>query len=166
MLLTQYPVPRTVWDELTVATVFLTMYIMAAYHQIPVVQEDILKTAFITKYGFYEFKTMSFGLKTAPKTNQRFIELALSGLQWTACLIYLDDVIVYEKTFHEQLWRLSMVLQWLHQAGLKLKSSKGHFFEKWVTFLGHVLTPMECCQILITWRRSELGQSQLVLKKS
>ena len=69
------------------------------------------------------------------------MELALSGLQWTACLIYLDDVIVYGKTFDEHLQRLRMVLQQFWQAGLKLKPSKCHFFESQVTFLGHVLTP-------------------------
>ena len=85
------------------ATIISTMDITAAYHQIPVAEEDIAKTAFITKYGLYEFKTMSFGLKTAPQSYQRLMELALSGLQWTACLIYLDDVIMYGWTFKEHL---------------------------------------------------------------
>ena len=117
------------------------MDIMASYHQIPVVKEDIPKTAFITKYGLYEFKTMPFGLKTAPQTYQRLMELALSRLQWTACLIYLDDVIVDGKTFEEHLQRLSLVLQRFCQVGLKLKPGKCHFFETQVTFLGHLLTP-------------------------
>ena len=84
---------------------------------------------------------MPFGLKTTPQTYQRLMELALSGLQWTACLIYINDVIVYGKTFDEHLQRLSMVLQQFLQAGLKLKPSKCHFFETQVTFLAHVLTP-------------------------
>ena len=84
---------------------------------------------------------MPFGLKTVPQTYQRLMELALSGLQWTACLIYLDDVIMYGKTFVEHLQRLSMVLQQFWLAGLKLKPSKCHFFETQVAFLGHVLTP-------------------------
>ena len=117
------------------SNVFLTMDITAVYYQIPVAQEDIQKTAFITKYGLYKFKTMPFGLKTAPKMYQRLMELSLTELQWTACLIYLDDVIVYGKTIDEHLQRLSMVLQGFHQAGLKLKPSKCHFFETWVTSL-------------------------------
>ena len=48
---------------------------------------------------------------------------------------------MYGKTFDEHLQRLSMVLLQFHQAGLKLKPSKCHFFETQVTFLGHVLTP-------------------------
>ena len=138
-----YPIPHTqdCLDVVAGATLFLTMDITAAYHQIPVAKEDILKTAFITKYGLYEFKTLPFGLKTAAQTYQRLMELALSGLQWTACLIYLDDVIVYGKTFEEHLQWLSVVLQRFCQVGLKLKPGKCHFFETQVTVLGHLLTP-------------------------
>ena len=137
-----YPIPHTqdCLDAVAGAALFLTMDITAAYHQIPVAKGDIPKTAFITKYGLYEFKTIPFSLKTTPQTYQRLMELALSGLQWTACLIYLDDVIVYGKTFEEHLQRLSLVLQQFCQAGLKLKPGKCHFYETQVTFLGHVLT--------------------------
>ena len=84
---------------------------------------------------------MPFGLKTAPQIYQWLMELALSWLQWTAYLIYLDDVTVFRKTFGEHLQRLSMVLQQFWEAGLKLKPSKCYFFETKVTFLWHVLTP-------------------------
>ena len=138
-----YTIPHTqdCLDVVAGATLFSTMDITAAYHQIPVAKEDILKMAFITKYALYEFRTMPFGLKTAPQTYQRLIELALSRLQWTACLIYLDDVIVYGQTFEEHLQRLSLVLQRFCQVGLKLKPGKCHFFKNQVTFLGNLLTP-------------------------
>ena len=42
---------------------------------------------------------MPFGLMTAPATYQRLMGLALSGLQWSLCLIYLDDVIVFSEDF-------------------------------------------------------------------
>ena len=56
-------------------------------------------------------------------------------------MIYLDDVIMYGKTFDEHIQTLSMVQLQFCQTGLKLKPSKSHFFEMQVTFLGHVLTP-------------------------
>ena len=54
-------------DAVSGSGAFSVMDIPAAYHQIPVAAEDIPKTALITIYGLYEFKTMPFGLKTAPR---------------------------------------------------------------------------------------------------
>ena len=78
-----FPIPRTqdCLDAVAGATLFSTMDITSAYHQIPVAPGDVQKMAFVMKYSLFEFKTMPFGLKTAPATYQRLMELALSGLQ-------------------------------------------------------------------------------------
>ena len=68
-------------DAVAGSGVFTVMDITAAYHQIAVAAEDIPKTASVTKYGLYQFKTMPFGLKIAPQAYQWLMELALSGLQ-------------------------------------------------------------------------------------
>ena len=137
-----FPIPRTqdCLDALSGATIFSTMDVTSAYHQIPMAEEDRCKTAVVSKYGLYEYLKMPFGLKTAPATYQRLMELALAGLQWTICLIYLDDVIVFSQTFDEHVERLTQVFQRFRDAGLKLKPDKCHFFEKEVTFLGHLLS--------------------------
>lgn len=137
-----FPIPRTedCFDALTGAVMFSTMDITSAYHQIPVHEADIPKTAFTTKYGLFEYVTMPFGLCNATATFQRVIELALSGLQWTECLVYLDDVIVFSKNFSQHLKRLRAVLTRIQQAGLKLKPSKCKFMKQQVGFLGHVLS--------------------------
>ena len=46
---------------------------------------------------------MSFGLLTLPSTHQRLTELALTGLQWAMCLIYLDDIIIFIYDFDNHL---------------------------------------------------------------
>ena len=101
--------------------------------------KDIPKTAFVTKHGLFEFVTMPFGLTNAPATFQRMMEIALSGLQWSSCLIYLDDVIVFGRNTEEHLVRLGQVLQRIRQAGLKLKPSKCHLCQTEVAFLGRSL---------------------------
>ena len=50
---------------------FLDCY--SGYHQIALKEEDQIKTAFITPFGAYAYKTMSFGLKNARVTYQRTI---------------------------------------------------------------------------------------------
>ena len=82
------------------------MDILLAYNLVPVAEKDIPKMAFMTKYGLFEFTTMQFLLMTAPVTYQWLMELALSGLQWSLCLIYLDDVIELCIKFHQQVNRL------------------------------------------------------------
>jgi hypothetical protein len=97
-------------DAVSGSTLFTTVDMTSGYHQVPVKKSDIPKTAFVTKYGLYEFTKMPMGLKSAPMTFQRVMELALQGLQWQICLIYLDDVVIFSKTFDEHIERLSTVL--------------------------------------------------------
>ena len=67
---------------------------------------------------------MPFGLGNAPATFQRLMDLVLAGLQWSHCLVYLDDVIILGKTFSEHLASLKQVFSLLCQAGLKLQPKK------------------------------------------
>ena len=83
---------------------------------------------------------MPFGLCNAPSTFARLMELVLKGFHWKICLIYLDDVIVMGHTFEEELERLEQVFDRLAWAGLKLKPKKCFFFQKRVSYLGHVVT--------------------------
>jgi len=68
------------------------------------------------------------------------MELTLSGLHWTTCLVYLDDIIIFSRTVEEHLERLREVLERLKDAGLKLKPSKCHLLRKSVGYLGHVIS--------------------------
>ena len=80
---------------------FSTLDLTAGYHQVRVKAKDIPKAPFVTKYGLFEYKTMPFGLTNAPGTFQRLMEMTLNGLQWDICLIYLDDIVIFSKTFGE-----------------------------------------------------------------
>ena len=80
------------------------------FFQIPVKESDIPKTAFVCKYGHYEMIRMPFGLNNAASTFQRTMEMALQGLQWVTCLIYIDDVIVFGRDFDQHVQRVEEVL--------------------------------------------------------
>ncbi|KAL7846618.1 hypothetical protein SRHO_G00215980 [Serrasalmus rhombeus] len=83
---------------------------------------------------------MPMGLTNTPPTFQRLMELVLRGLHWKECLIYLDDVLVFSRTFSQHLGSLEEVLGRFRSAGLKLKPTKCSFACSQVTFLGHVVS--------------------------
>ena len=66
--------------------------------------------------------------------------IVLSGMLYSTCLAYLDDIIRFGRTFEEHLDRLYQALKRLENANLKLKPSKCAFGKKWVAFLGHIIS--------------------------
>ena len=124
------------------------------------------KTAMTTPFGLYEFNRMPFGLTNAPVTFQRLMECCLGDLNFRTCLIYLNDVIVFARSFPEMLQRLEEVLQCLGKYGLKLKMSKCKLFQRKLTYLGHVFSAAgvepdpEKTKVLEDWRLNPPKNSQ------
>ena len=138
-----YPLPRIddTLDALVGSQWFSTLDLSSGYWQVEVSEDDKPKTAFTTGTGgLYQFKVMPFGLCNAPATFERLMEQVLSGLSWEILLIYLDDVIVYAKTWEEELERLRRVFSRLREAKLKLNPKKCHLFKSRVNYLGHVVS--------------------------
>ena len=83
---------------------------------------------------------MGFGLTNAPATFQRLMEKCMGEMHLKTCLIFLDDILVFSKTFDEYIERLEAVFAILWQHNLKLKPSKCELFKTSVTYLGHVVS--------------------------
>ncbi|CAG2198867.1 Transposon Ty3-I Gag-Pol polyprotein,Transposon Ty3-G Gag-Pol polyprotein,Retrovirus-related Pol polyprotein from transposon 297 [Mytilus edulis] len=136
-----YPIPRIVMclDCLSSASIFLCLDLQSGYWQLMVEESDQPKTAFITKYGLYEYTKMPFGFCNAPSTFQRYMKLIFRGLQWQTLQIYLDDIIIFSSDEEEHLKRLDEVFSRLINAGLKLKPSKCDLLREEILYLGHVV---------------------------
>ena len=137
-----YPLPRVddTLDTLSGSNWFSTIDLKSGYWQVELAPEDREKTAFCTQEGLFEFNVMPFGLCNAPATFQRLMDCVLAGLQWSSCLVYIDDVIIIGRSFEEHLHHLQQVLDRLKSAGLKIQPSKCHFLQREVIFLGHVVS--------------------------
>ena len=137
-----HPLPRTddTLDALGGSAVFSTMDLSSGYWQVQLDEQDQEKLAFTTGRSLYHFKVMPMGLVNSPPTFQHLMQLVLQGLSWKTCLVYLDDIIVYSKTFSAHLLHLKEVFERLRAANLKLKPSKCDFVQSQVTFLGHVVS--------------------------
>jgi len=112
----------------------------AGYYNIPIAEADRDKTAFVTQGGCHRFTVMPFGLTGTPNVFQRLMEGILSGLSYLTRLVYLDDIIIFGRTFEEQLERLREVFGRIRQANLKLKPTKCSLFRRSVSFLGHIVS--------------------------
>jgi hypothetical protein len=83
-----YPLPRMdeCIDSLGDAIVFTALDCNSGYLQIPVPPDNGDKTIFTSHYGIYRFLRLPFGLRNAPATFQRAIDIILSGVKWKTCL--------------------------------------------------------------------------------
>ncbi len=137
-----YPLPRIddALDAMYESTIFSTLDLASGYWQVEMDPEDREKTAFISEQGLFEFNVMPFGLCNAPATFQRLMDAVLAGLKWTCCLVYLDDIIIFSKTFDEHLEHLAQVLGRIQEAGLMLKTSKCYFARDRIPYLGHIVS--------------------------
>ena len=137
-----YPLPRIddCLDALRGSCWFSTVDLQSGYWQLPMSEVDKKKTAFVTTHGLYQFRVMPFGLCNAGACFERLMECVLAGLNWQICLLYLDDVIVFARSFEEHLKRLEQVISKIQESRLKISPGKCSFLQKEVTFLGHVVS--------------------------
>ncbi|KAK3101184.1 hypothetical protein FSP39_001606 [Pinctada imbricata] len=138
-----YALPRIddILDSLLGNTFFTVLDMKSGYHQIEITDEHKERTAFtVGPLGFYEYVRMPFGLANAPATYQRLMEDCFAGLNMEICFIYLDDLIVFSKTYEEQLDRLEKVFTRMREEGLKLSPSKCEFFKRRVKYIGHMVS--------------------------
>ena len=125
-----YSLPRIeeTIDSLAGSKYFSKLDLRSGYWQVEIREEDKQKTAFtVGPLGFYECNRMAFGLTDSPSSFQRLMEHCMGDLNLKECLIYLDDIIIFSKTFEEHISRLENCFERLQQHGLKLKGSKCEF---------------------------------------
>ena len=136
-----YPLPRI--DDTLAQMAGLkwisTVDFKAAYWQLPMHEDDREKTAFVTQDGLYEWNVMPFGLKNASGVFSRFIAKIVGQLRFSCLLVYIDDIIIFSKSFDDHLRDVGATLDRLNEWGVVLKPSKCKFFVKELDFLGHVV---------------------------
>ena len=101
----QYPIPRIddLLDQLTGAKHFSKIEMKSGYHQVPIEQTDVWKTAFKSKEGLFQWLFMLFGLTNAPATFMRMMDDILQPFTNTFVVVYLDNILIYSTTWAEHL---------------------------------------------------------------
>ncbi|GJT25630.1 reverse transcriptase domain-containing protein [Tanacetum coccineum] len=94
----RYPLSRIddLFNQLQGSSVYSKIELRSGYHQLRVRDEDIPKTAFMTRYGHYDFQVMPFRLTNAP---------ALSKLQFLSHVIDSEGI-------HIDLAKIDSIKDW------------------------------------------------------
>jgi hypothetical protein len=136
-----YPIPRIddLLESFRMASWFMTLDLASGYWQVMMADSDKEKTAFNTPFGLYQFNVMPFGLCNAPRTFQRLMNHVLQDFLEKFVAVYLDDIIIYSRTFEQHIDHVGQVFQALREAHLKIKLKKCYFAMPNISFLGHIV---------------------------
>nr|GEV35756.1 putative reverse transcriptase domain, ribonuclease H-like domain, aspartic peptidase domain protein [Tanacetum cinerariifolium] len=137
----RYPLLKIddLFDQFQGACYFSKMDLQSGYHQLRVHEDDILKTAFRTRYVHLEFTVMPFGLTNAPAVFMNVMNRVCNPYLDKFVIVFIDDILIYSKTKKDHEVYLKLVLELLKKERLYAKFSKCEFWLQEVHCLGRVV---------------------------
>jgi hypothetical protein len=99
-------------------------------------EESISWMAFTCPQGHFEWLVMLLGLKNAPALFQRKMQNIFNESQ-KFILVYIDDLLIFLKTYKEHIAHLDVFFRKVEQNGLILSKKKMEICKKKINFLGH-----------------------------
>ncbi|GKF37788.1 putative reverse transcriptase domain-containing protein, partial [Tanacetum coccineum] len=111
----RYPLPRidNLFDQLQGSSVYSKIYLRSGYHPLRVREEDILNTAFRTRYGHYKFQVMPFGLTNAPAMFMDLMNRVCKPYLDKFVIVFIDDTLIYSKNKQKHEEHLKIILELL-----------------------------------------------------
>lgn len=92
-------------------------------------------SAFVTPDGLYQYNVMPFGLKNAPATFQRLMNLLLQDIP--ICRAYVDENVLFSDSWHSHLQGMKLLFATLKKANLTVNPQKCNFPRGTFVFLRH-----------------------------
>ena len=109
----KYPLPMIddLFYQLKGAKYFSKIDLRSGYFQLKIRESDIPKTAFVTRYGQFEFTVMSFGLTNAPAYFMNLMNKVFMDELYKFVVVFIDDILIYSKSVQEHEQHLRVVLE-------------------------------------------------------
>ncbi|GJX28472.1 putative nucleotidyltransferase, ribonuclease H [Tanacetum coccineum] len=137
----RYPLPRIddLFDQLQGSSIYSKIDLRSGYHQLKIIEEDIPKTAFRTRYGHYEFQVMPFGLTNAHAVFMDLMNRVCKPYLDKFVIVFIDDILIYSHNEKEHEEHLKTILEILKKEELYAKIFKCEFWINTVKLLGHMI---------------------------
>ena len=138
----KFPLPNItdIYDMLGNANYFSCIDLSQGYYQMELDKNSRPCTAFSTENGHYQMKRLPMGLKISPSIFSRMMTIAMSGLTYNKCFVYLDDLIIFGRSMEDHNKNLMEVFQRFREVNLKIHPGKCAFLRKEVLYLGHIIS--------------------------
>uniref|UniRef100_A0A0G4GL95 Reverse transcriptase domain-containing protein n=1 Tax=Chromera velia CCMP2878 TaxID=1169474 RepID=A0A0G4GL95_9ALVE len=133
------PHPEELLSHLHSAKFFSSLDLRQYFHQTRIREGDEEKTAFVTRYGSFEWLVMPFALCNAPSISMRLIMDVLRPLLDKCVVVFIDDVFVFSRTPEEHIEHINQVFSLLREHQLYVKVSKCAWLRTEAKFLGLVV---------------------------
>ena len=122
----EFPLPKQdeILQALTGSQWLSTLDALAGFTQLQIKPEDKEKLAFRTHRGLFQFNRMPFGFRNGPAIFQRVMQGVLAPFLWLFALVYIDDIVIFSKTFEEHMNHLDLVFKAIAKSGITLSPKK------------------------------------------
>ena len=134
----EFPLPRQdeIIQSLEGSQYLTTLDALAGFTQLSIKPEDREKLAFRSHRGLYQFKRMPFGYRNGPAVFQRVMQGILAPFLWIFALVYIDDIVIFSKSFDTHIVHLNLVLKAIKESKITLSPGKCHFGYQSLMLLG------------------------------
>ena len=137
-----FPLPNNlaILDRLKGNCFFAVLDLRSGFYNMEIEENDKDYTGFSTPFGLFRFNKVSMGLRNAPAAFQSAMAEGLGSLLYSACDLYIDDVVVFGKTRDEFLLNLKNVLDRLLFLNVRIRLDKCQFGTTSIRYLGHIVS--------------------------
>lgn len=141
-LLDAYPLPsiEDIVYKVSQHSIFSTIDLSNAYHQIPILEEEKQYTAFEALGRLYQFRRIPFGVTNGVACFQRVIDSIIKQKNLVGTYAYLDDITICGRTQQEHDTNLSNFLKAVEQFGLTINKEKSKYSQKTILLLGYEIS--------------------------
>ncbi|RDX96002.1 Tf2-9, partial [Mucuna pruriens] len=125
--------PKMIGKPVERASMFSKIDLQSGYQHIRVKSEDILKTTFRTRYGYFEYAMMPFGVTNALAMFMDYMNRIFTPFLDSFVVVFVDDILIYPRTLEDH-------EEHLRDEHLYAKPKKFEFWLDEVKFLGHTIS--------------------------